>query len=268
MRLTIDSESTPWRIVIPLVRYYLPALLAIGGLWLAVVLGLPWIWILLLPIAALGVFAADNVVGDRIRDSYPSPRSRWRFWILPAAVLISSTLFLYQLVGEQWLWLGAGSTLAVLVAGFWAESQASAADEPNVTIPHLVLSLLAYLATFLLYSAIFDTPIGAFVSAGLVTVASFVMAIEIYRQGGADLVGSLPHAIVTALLMGQVAFALDYWPLAGMGGGIFLLLVFYAVTGIGQNYLAGRLTRNSVFEFLGIMLVGFLLLYVSRTWIF
>jgi hypothetical protein len=46
-----------------------------------------------------------------------------------------------------------------------------------------------------------------------------------------------------------VTWALNYWVLPGLTGGLLLLLIFYLLVGIAQQGLQGRLTRRVLLEF-------------------
>jgi hypothetical protein len=59
--------------------------------------------------------------------------------------------------------------------------------------------------------------------------------------------------------MGEVTWALNYWAVGQLVGGLLLLLTFYVLTGVGQQYLARRLSRRVLLEFVIISTIGLLL---------
>jgi hypothetical protein len=97
-------------------------------------------------------------------------------------------------------------------------------------------------------------------------VVSALLAVELFREKGKPGVVAL-YAAITGLIIGETKWALFYWATGGVTGGVFLLLLFYFVTGVTQHYLSGELKRGMVLEFTGVVLVGFALVYVSRLWV-
>ena len=86
------------RLLAAIFRYYIPVILAAAGIWFAVSLRPPFLWGILALTLLIVAFAADNVVGDSVRETNPTLRSRWRFWILPASFVAGTTMFLYRVV--------------------------------------------------------------------------------------------------------------------------------------------------------------------------
>jgi hypothetical protein len=62
------------------------------------------------------------------------------------------------------------------------------------------------------------------------------------------------------LLLGESAWALNYWRLSAVAGGMILLLVFYNVVGVVQQLLLGRLTRRMLVEFGVVSVIAFALI--------
>ncbi len=264
--MTFNANSGV-RLLAAIFRYYIPVILAAAGIWFAVSLRPPFLWGILALTLLIVAFAADNVVGDSVRETNPTLRSRWRFWILPASFVAGTTMFLYRVVDPAFLGVGVFVALVALSLGLYAEASGARTNDPNVTTAHLFLSLVTYLAAFFLFVSLFDANQPILLRAAVIGATALVLTLELCRQSRADFRSSVPHAIVAAVLLSQATLALDFWPVAGLGGGVFLLLVFYAVSGIGQSYFAGRLRRATVLEFLAIMILGLVLLFASRAWI-
>ena len=73
---------------------------------------------------------------------------------------------------------------------------------------------------------------------------------------------TLMYAGVTGIGVGEVTWALNYWPLNGLQGGAFLLAVYYFTTGILTYALHTRLTKRVTLEYGFIALVGLVVLAV------
>jgi hypothetical protein len=71
---------------------------------------------------------------------------------------------------------------------------------------------------------------------------------------------TLLYASVTGIGVGEVTWALNYWPLNGLQGGAFLLAVYYFVTGILTYALHARLRLRVTLEYGVITLAGLLLI--------
>jgi hypothetical protein len=63
-----------------------------------------------------------------------------------------------------------------------------------------------------------------------------------------------------ALVLGQLTWVLNYSRLSSPQGGALLLLAFYTLAGLMQQYLAGRFDRQVVQEYGAVALIGVLLL--------
>jgi hypothetical protein len=73
---------------------------------------------------------------------------------------------------------------------------------------------------------------------------------------------TLMYAGVTGIGVGEVTWALNYWPLNGLQGGAFLLAVYYFTTGVLTYALHTRLTKRVTLEYGIIALVGLVVLAV------
>lgn len=67
---------------------------------------------------------------------------------------------------------------------------------------------------------------------------------------------TLTHAAVAGLGIGEVTWALNYWPLNGLQGGAFLLATYYVATGILTYALHARLTLRVGLEYGLLALAG------------
>jgi hypothetical protein len=55
--------------------------------------------------------------------------------------------------------------------------------------------------------------------------------------------------MLAGMMMSELMWALNYYSMEARLGGALLLLVFYTLTGLMQQYFWGRLTRRVVLEF-------------------
>jgi hypothetical protein len=73
---------------------------------------------------------------------------------------------------------------------------------------------------------------------------------------------TLIYAGVTGVGVGEVTWALNYWPLNGLQGGAFLLAVYYFTTGVLTYALHTRLTKRVTLEYGIVALLGLVVLAV------
>jgi uncharacterized membrane protein (DUF485 family) len=57
------------------------------------------------------------------------------------------------------------------------------------------------------------------------------------------------YAATIGLSMGEALWAINYWNVSAVLGGLTLLIVFYLLTGFAQQYLLRKLNWRTVLEF-------------------
>ncbi len=76
-----------------------------------------------------------------------------------------------------------------------------------------------------------------------------LLAVELLRSTTSDVKMVLGYGMIVGLILGEVTWALNYWLLANLTGGLLLLLIFYLLTGLAQQGIQGRLNRRVLIEF-------------------
>ena len=76
-----------------------------------------------------------------------------------------------------------------------------------------------------------------------------LLAIELLRTTTQRHEPVLSFAVIVGIVLGETTWALNYWPLPGLTGGLLLLLVFYLVVSLAQHGLQEHLTRRVLVEF-------------------
>jgi hypothetical protein len=164
-------------------------------------------------------------------------------------------------------WLKAGAAVSAAMVGlvvFWEYHNIDPQDK-IYDLSRYALNIVVYLLAFAFYVTIRQLEMGTLVSGLSTWAVSALLAVELFREKGKPGVVVL-YAALTGLIIGETKWALSYWATGGVMGGIFLLLLFYFVTGVIQLYLAGELRRDTVLEFAGVVVLGFVLVYFSRLW--
>jgi hypothetical protein len=83
-----------------------------------------------------------------------------------------------------------------------------------------------------------------------------LLALELLRGVHQHLRLTGLYALITGLALGEVTWALNYWTVGRLTGGLLLLLIFYLVTGLSREGLLRRLNRRVLVEFALAALVG------------
>ncbi len=256
------------------------------GIGAALFMEAPIVWV-------LGVVIIAIVCGgtEELLRSHPAFFRRGAmftpiFWIIPALLVAGGSLFLLR-----WRWAGGGWVVLVLglalVSGLLAlallaEYHTIDPRDSRFNLSRLYLHLAAYLAALSLFIAaqpatfsgsqplppeIHGWELPTLVSVFGVGVVAALLCFELFREEGAGWNRNWLFSVVVGFLVAELAWALSYWSLEGTNEGFVLLLAFYFGTGIIQDKISGRLTRNSVLEFLGVGGAGLLALMAVRFWL-
>lgn len=174
----------------------------------------------------------------------------WAYWALPAAIGSITVVLLPQVptrLLQVIVMLLAGGLLAAALFSLYATVEPG---QPGFRRARFVLDALSYGAALLLFLFVYQTRTRSLLSGTLVAMTATLLAIEILRTSTPKVSLVLIYGAVVGLLLGQITWALNYWPLLpGLTGGLLLLLSFYLAVGIAQQGLQERLTRRVLIEF-------------------
>ena len=215
-------------------------------------------------VAAAAAAGAESVV--RLHPRFPRRlrSATWAYWALPAAIGSITVLLLPQVptrLLQVIVMLSAGVLLAAALYSLYATVEPG---QPGFRRARFVLDALSYGAALLLFLFVYQTRTRSLLSSTLVMVTAALLAIEILRTSTPRTGLVLIHGSIVGLLLGQITWALNYWPLLpGLTGGLLLLLSFYLAVGIAQQSLQNRLTRRVVMEFglFGVLALGLIVLF-------
>jgi hypothetical protein len=173
----------------------------------------------------------------------------WGYWALPMAITIIAAVLLREapssVVQVAALCLS-GGLLAAAYYGLYATIEPGRSGFRRA---RLWLDAMAYGSALLLFLFVYQTRARSLVSGSLVAVTAMLLAAEILRTT-IDRPGlALNYGSIIGLILGQVTWALNYWVLPGLTGGLLLLLIFYLLVGIAQQGLQDRLTPRVLMEF-------------------
>ncbi len=217
-----------------------------------------------LAVAMAAAAGAESVVRLHPRLPRRSRTTTWAYWALPAAIGSITVVLLPQAptrLLQVIVMLIAGGLLAVALYSLYATVEPG---QPGFRRARFVLDALAYGAALLLFLFVYQTRTRSLLSGTLVAMTATLLAIEILRTSTPKTGPVLTYGGVVGLLLGQITWALNYWPLLpGLTGGLLLLLSFYLAVGIAQQSLQERLTRRVLMEFalFGVLALGLIVVF-------
>ncbi len=186
----------------------------------------------------------------------------WPDRALPAALAILAVL-LVPLAPSRIFQISAVALggLLVTLALFGLYSTVDA-KSPGFRRSRILLNLLAYGAALVLFLLVYQMRTRSLLSGTLVAATAALLAAELLRTTTPRAVRVLSHAAIVGLVLGEATWALNYWSLPGVTGGLLLLLVFYLIVGVAQQGLQEHLTRRVLVEFALFALLALILIAV------
>jgi hypothetical protein len=202
---------------------------------------------------------------DAIVRSHPTAQrieARYSFvtWTIPALTVLLAAVLLPQAPTQLYRLAGYVVVGLILVLVISAEYYTVDPTDSRYLAARLSLNAWAYLLALVTFILIYSAKARSLVSATGVTVVSTLLALEFLRSAGRGFGRTALYALIAGLSTGEIIWAMNYWRIRGMTGGLILLLGFYVATGIANQQLQGRLTRRVLVEFGIVALVGLVVL--------
>lgn len=217
-------------------------------------------------LAALFLAVVAGVGAESVLSVHPSVVARtvrrmiWPFWSLPMALSMIAAVLLplapsafFQVLGL----LLCGLLLAAAYTGLYATMEPG---KPGFRRARLWLDAMAYGSALILFLFVYQTRTRSLLSGTLVALTALLLAVEILRTATDRTGTAVTYGGIIGMILGQVTWALNYWVLPGLTGGLLLLLIFYLMVGIAQQGLQERLTRRVLLEFVIFSVVALLLI--------
>jgi hypothetical protein len=218
--------------------------------------------VLLAITVGLGVTAVESLI-----RSHPLARQGQLgrsvvYWIMPALLVLALASWLLTLedVGR---WTAAMLLSAILIPPALAVEYASVAPaNRGRSLVKGGSTALIYLVAFLLFSRIYDLGLRALLSSPAVfALSALLVARQLWFEVGSGR-QALLYGATAGLLLGLFNWAVNYWSLSALQGGLLLLIGFHVLTGLMQQSLRGRFGRQVALEYGVVLLLGLLLVLV------
>jgi hypothetical protein len=184
-------------------------------------------------------------------------------WILPC-LLVGGTAVMLPVVRDSAVLsfsaiVGAVALLALVVLGEYLTVDL---QDPVYAFARLGLNLAVYLAALALFQTLYAFKLRTILSAPGIGIAAAFLALELLRASESDVRRTWLYAATIGLALGEALWALNYWNVNTVLGGVTLLLLFYVLTGLSQQYLFGKLTWRTLLEFA--IVIGLIVLTLTR----
>jgi len=202
---------------------------------------------------------------DAIVRSHPAARriqARHSFvtWTLPGLTVLLAAVLLPQAPTQLYQLVGFVVTGLILILVISAEYDTVDPTGRHYLAARLSLNAWAYLLALIVFILIYSAKARSLVSATAVGLASTLLALEFLRSAGRGFRRTALYAAIAGLCTGEIVWAMNYWRISGITGGLILLLGFYVATGLTNQQLQGRVTRRVLIEYAVVALVGLVVL--------
>ena len=201
-------------------------------------------------LALLSASGAESAIRVHPRFRHQNGRwASWSYWALPAALSILAVILIPQLpsrIAQVTGLLAHGGLMAMALFALYATVDQGAAGFRR---GRLFLNVLAYASALALFLLVYQTRTRSLLSGSVVALTATLLAVELLRSTTERREMILSHALIVGLVLGETTWALNYWPLPGLTGGLLLLLVFYLIVSLAQHALQEHLTRRVIVEF-------------------
>ncbi len=231
-------------LVLPERTYTFPILGSQAG----IVLSGPWLFAILLSVlTAAGV---ESIMRAHPRVHLSETPYTAILWILPCLLVAGAALILPVFRDSAVLsFLTIIVTVGLLVLVVLGEYLTVDLQDSSYAFARLGLNLAVYLAALALFQTIYAFKLRSILSAPLIGIGAALLALELLRSSESDVRRTWLYAATIGLGMGEALWALNYWNVSAVLGGVTLLVLFYLLTGFAQQYLFGKLSWRTLLEF-------------------
>lgn len=174
----------------------------------------------------------------------------WAYWALPAAISIVTVVLLPGIPTRLLQAVVVLVAAVLLIIAYYSLYATVEPGQPGFRRARFWLDALAYGVALLLFLFVYQERTRSLLSGTLIAFTASLLAVELLRNSSSETRHVLMYSAVVGLLLGEMTWALNYWPLLpGLTGGLLLLLSFYLAVGIALQGLQGRLTKRVMIEF-------------------
>lgn len=206
-------------------------------------------------------------------DLKGAPRSSWvSLFILPFLYTLAFGLFYFLLPGRFLTRISLTTFLAIgIYALYLTHNIYAVAGIRTIQLlnaAHTVGFLLTVLTHFFLTNVIFSLhlapPIAFLLIFLLNTALIFQVIWSVNLEGMTKSV--LQFTLILSLVIAELGLVLSFWPVSPTVAALFLSGNFYTFVGLSQAWLERRLFKNTLWEYIGVAIIVFLVLLTRTKW--
>ncbi len=109
--------------------------------------------------------------------------------------------------------------------------------------------LLTHGVAFLLLAAVYISKVRSLLSASTVALLICLLLVQLADGERFPIERRLIYGLVGGVVLGEITWALNYWPLTGWTGGAVLLIAFYLIAGLILAQVRDGLRRRDLLEY-------------------
>ena len=214
-----------------------------------------------------GVIAApsvDGVLRASRRAPFADGHDTAPYLFLPAVFALAVPVFVEHNVRGLWATPAAIATGLVFGAVVMAEVASVREFDPARGIGRFITSAATYFVAFALFSLTYRFGLDLPTAMTAVALVSAMLAVGLLHEGEVDPIETLIFAVITALAVAEVRWALHFLPIDSYLAGFAMLLAFYFVTGLIHSHLVRHLTATLAVEYSVIAAAGVALVVWAR----
>lgn len=198
----------------------------------------------------------------------------WVFlFILPTLFTSSVSLFYFLLPGR---WITRLSITILFAVGTYAillvENIYNVAAERSIQLLRAARSvglLLTLSVVFLTANIVYSLRMNPWLNGLIVCIISFLLTYQsLWTTSLAQKISKqlTIYSVVIALGMGELGFALSFWPISNASFSLLIAAGYYAAVGLVQQHLLERMFRATVREYVFVFLFTLVLTMITTRW--
>lgn len=211
-------------------------------------------WVVGVGLAALSGLASARLAGivdpSRVNVSpFDEPVALPTAGLYPAVATFSAVMAISVYHSQPFLASMPILLWAMLTAGWVARAHL---DDDVGTIRQAALTAhvqLTHLVAFLALAMIYINKVRSLLSATTVAIVAGLLFLQLTDGERFPAERRFIYGLVGAVVLGEVTWALNYWPLTGWTGGALLLVAFYLLAGLILAQVRGGLRAGRLAEY-------------------
>jgi hypothetical protein len=222
-------------------------------------------WLLVVLLVGLVCTGIDGIIRSHPKASKLKSGEGLLFWITPTVIIIAAAVSLSNLTQNLSGWfVGFVATGFLLWFSVIAEYYSLDEEGRSYKNSQLWLVVMDYFLAVAMICTIYQTRARSAVSATGIALICFVLSASLLRLYTHKLSRIFSYSLVIAALCAQVTWAVNYWRIKPIAGGLLISLVFYVLTGFSQQYISHTLRPRSA---VGYLLVSVILIFLINTFV-